>query len=242
MSIDNSHIRVSDISVELFRKDVKNYHLSVNPPDGKVRMTIPRKVTDDNARLVIIRKLGWIKKQQDIFRNQVRQSAREFVSGETHFLWGKPYLLEVVYRYGKHEIIVKNNTHLQMFVRPGTSLANRNLVMSNWYRRHLKDQIPLMLQKWEPVVEVRADDWGVKKMKTKWGSCNIAAKRIWLNLELAKKPINCLEYILVHELVHLLERHHNDRFRSFLERFMPHWKLHKSVLNSAPLAHEEWKY
>jgi predicted metal-dependent hydrolase len=149
--------------------------------------------------------------------------------------------LEVVEQAGKHKVELKGNRKLLLYVKPNTRLENRQLVLNEWYREQLKQHIPGLLDKWQNKIGVETNDWGVKKMKTKWGSCNIAAKRIWLNLELAKKPLKCLEYILVHELVHLLERNHNDKFRAHLDAFFPNWKICRKMLNSSPLGHEVWK-
>ncbi len=241
MSI-NSAIIVNDIEVQIVRKPIKNLHIGVYPPNGRVRAAVPLHITDDNVRLAIISKLSWIKKQQAGFKAQVRQSQREMVTGESHYVWGKRYLLDVVERTGKHEIVIKSNKRLTLFVNPNTTRANRELALNEWNRAALKQRIPELISKWEPIIGVQVTDWGVKKMKTKWGSCNIEAGRIWLNLELAKKPRECLEYILVHEMVHLLERHHNEQFRAYMDAFMPQWRWHRDVLNQSPLAHEDWSY
>jgi len=233
---------VSDINIEIVRKDIKNLHLAVYPPDGHVRVAVPQKTTDDNVRLAVVSRLAWIRKQQESLAKQPRQSEREFVSGESHYFWGKRYLLEVIERRGKHEFVLKNNKKMRLTVNPNTSKTNRELVMNEWYRQQLKIRIPELLEKWQPKVGKQVNTWGVKKMKTKWGSCNIYAKRIWINLELAKKSPECLEYILVHELVHLHERCHNDRFRAKMGKVMPQWKLYKNILKSEPLGYEDWKY
>lgn len=235
-------ITVNDIEVQIVRKAIKNLHLGVYPPDGRVRAAVPLHVTDDNVRLAVISKLGWIKKQQAHFQAQPRQSQREMVSGESHYVWGKRYLLEVEERSGKHEVVIKNNTKLRLVVNPNTTRANRELVLNEWYRAALKARVPQLIAKWEPIIGVQVAGWNIRKMKTMWGSCNIGEQRIWLNLELAKKSRECLEYILVHEMVHLLERHHNDQFRAYMDKFMPQWHWHRDVLNQAPLAHEDWGY
>lgn len=226
--------------MQVLRKDIKNLHLSVHPPDGGVRISVPLYVDDDHVRLAIIGRLPWIRKRQKHFREQPRQSAREMVTGESHYVFGKRYLLEVVERWGKHEVIVKNNTTLLLHVRPGTATANRLRVLNDWYREQLKERIPSLLDKWQSKIGVEASSWGVKRMRTRWGSCNITKRRIWLNLELAKKPPECLKYVLVHELVHLLEKHHNDRFRGHLNRFLPIWQHSRDVLRGEPLGHEDW--
>ncbi len=233
---------IAGIPVQIVRKAIKNIHLAVYPPDGRVRVAVPLHITDDNVRLAVIAKLGWIKKQQAAFQAQPRQSQREMVTGESHYVWGRRYLLDVVERAGRHEVIIKNNSRLTLYVNPGTTCANRELALNEWYRAQIKRRVPALLAKWEPIIGEQIAEWRVKKMKTKWGSCHIEARRIWLNLELAKKPPECLEYILVHEMVHLLERRHNDAFRAHMDRFLPHWPQHRALLNQAPLAHDEWEY
>lgn len=244
MSTANSKqtITVSGIQVQIVRKSIKNLHLGVYPPDGRVRVSAPEHVTDDNVRLAVISKLSWIKKQRAHFEAQPRQSQREMVTGESHYFFGRRYLLEVIERHGRHEVVIKNNKRLILYVNPDTSRANREKALREWYRTELKARVPDLIAQWEPVIGEPVAEWGVKRMKTKWGSCNIDARRIWLNLELAKKPPECLEYILVHEMVHFLERHHNDNFRALMDTFLPKWRLHRDLLNSAPLAHEEWQY
>ena len=233
---------VSGIAVQVVRKPIKNLHLSVCPPDGRVRVAVPLQLTDDNVRLAVISRLTWIKKQQASFHAQPRQSEREMVTGESHYVFGKRYRLEVIERRGCHEVAIKNNSTLQLFVNPGTSTQNRALVLNEWYREQLKAQIPDLLNHWQSALGKQAADWGIKKMKTKWGSCNIAQRRIWLNLELAKKPLECLEYVLVHELVHLLERHHNDHFKAYMDKYLPQWQRCRDILKREPLVNENWVY
>ncbi|MCC6923641.1 MAG: M48 family metallopeptidase [Nitrosomonas sp.] len=242
MNIDSQFITVSDIPVEIVRKKIKNIHLGVYPPEGSVRVSVPQHITNENVRLAIVSRLPWIKKRQEEFKKQPRQTEREYVSGESHYYQGKRYILDVIERHGKHALSLKNNAKMILSVSPGTTKENRALVVNAWYRQQLKIQIPQLLAKWQPIVGKEISDWGVKKMKTKWGSCNIAERRIWINLELAKKSPECLEYILVHELVHLHERHHNDNFRSLMDRFLPNWRQSRDFLKSEPLAHEDWGY
>ena len=236
----DSVLHVLDIPVLVVRKPIKNMHLAVYPPNGRVRVSAPLRITDDNIRLAVISRLKWIRQKQAAFAAQPRQSDREMVTGESHFVFGKRFRLEVIERYGRHEIILKNNSIMQLFIRPGTALQNRQIVLAEWYRQELKNRIPPLLDHWHPIIGRNAADWGVKKMKTRWGSCNILKRRIWLNLELAKKPVDCLEYVLVHELVHLHERHHNDRFKSLMDTFLPQWRSHRDTLQHAPLGHEQW--
>ncbi len=235
-------MQVSGMSVEVVRKAIKNLHLIVLPPDGRVRVSAPQHISDDRVRAAVSTRLAWIKRQQLEFASQPRQGEREMITGETHYLWGKRYRLEVIEREGAHEVRHKNGSKLQLYVKPGATLENRRKVMSEWYRQQLKERIPTLLVKWQKKIGVEADAWGVKKMKTKWGSCSISARRIWLNLDLACKPPECLEYILVHELIHLLERTHNERFKAHMDEFMPNWRLHRATLNRTPLANERWDY
>ena len=235
-------ITVSGIDVQVVRKDIKNLHLAVYPPDGHVRVAVPKHITDDNVRLAVVSKLSWIKRQQKDFEEQPRQSSREYISGECHYFMGKRYRLELIEREAKPEIKLLKSGKLKMFVRPNTSVEIKNKLLNNWYRDELKKVIPELLDKWQPIVGKKAKSWGVKKMKTKWGSCNIEQRRVWLNLELAKKPPECLEYILVHELIHLCERRHNDRFKVLLDKFMPNWQTRKKILSKSPLAHQNERH
>lgn len=242
MVATKTHITVSGIYVQIVRKDIRNLHLAVYPPDGHVRVAVPKHVSDDNVRLAVVEKLTWIKKQQRDFKDQPRQSERAYISGECHYIFGKRYRLELIERDGKPEIKLLKSGKLKLFVRPGASIENREKMLNAWYRNELKKVVPELLNKWQPVVGKKAAHWGIKKMKTKWGSCNIEQRRIWLNLELAKKPPECLEYILVHELTHLHERNHNQRFKELLEHFIPYWRTSQKTLKTSPLAHEEWEY
>jgi hypothetical protein len=204
VSIKKYQIEISDLIVDVVRKDIKNLHLAVYPPNGRVRVAVPLRLDDEAVRLAVLSKLGWIKRQQTKFVEQERQSKREYVSGESHYFQGQRYLLNVVYHDGIPKVIIRNNTKIDLFVRPGSDVVQRERVMLAWYRRQLKLLVPPMIAKWETLIGVQSAEWGIKQMKTKWGTCNIEARRIWLNLELVKKPVRCIEYIIVHELVHLL--------------------------------------
>jgi predicted metal-dependent hydrolase len=236
-------MQIGSLSLQLNRKAIKNLHISVLPPDGRIRVAAPEQMTDTAIRMAVISRIPWIKKQQRDFAAQPRQSDREMVSGECHYFWGKRHRLNVIEQVGRHEVKVSGGK-IHLFVNPGTSIQNRALVLSEFYRAQLKAQVEKLIPEWQQriAVEVEVADWHVKKMKTKWGSCNVGAKRIWLNLELAKKPLECLEYILVHELVHLLERKHNERFLSHMDKFMPNWRERRDLLNQLPLAFENWLY
>lgn len=228
-------ITVGELVIDVIRKNIKNLHLAVYPPDGRVRIATPLNIDDEAVRLFAISKLAWIKKHQVNFHNQERQSKREFVSGESHYFQGKRYLLNVIYYQGNSQVKVRNNTYIDLYVREGSDETQRKKVIMDWYRQQLKQDIPPLIAKWEKIMNLKVDDWGTKLMKTKWGTCNIQAKRIWLNLELAKKNKQCLEYVVVHEMVHLLERHHGDRFVALMNKFMPNWQFYQDELNRSPL-------
>ena len=242
--ISTSQISVNGIAIEVTRKPIKNLHLGVYPPEGQVRVTAPPHISDDAIRLAAIGRLAWIKRQQNNFQAQPRQSEREMVSGESHYFLGQRYLLQIAEldkKQRKNCIVLQGRSTMIIYVKPNTTSEKRLEIIQKWYREQLKALIPTMLDKWTAIVGVEVTDWGIKKMKTKWGSCNIEEKRIWLNLELVKKPLHCIEYIIVHELVHLLERNHSDRFKSILDKVMPQWRLFRDELNSLPLGHNNWK-
>lgn len=242
MSTRTRQLSISGMAVDVVRKDIKNLHLAVYPPAGRVRVAVPLTVNDDAVRLAVIGKLSWIKRQQAKFDQQPRQSQREMVSGESHYYLGKRYRLRVIKHDGAGKVAIRNNSIMELHVRPDTNAEQRERVLQGWYRDRLKALIPSLIEKWQPVLGVDVADWGIKRMKTKWGTCNITARRIWLNLELAKKPVKCLEYIVVHEMVHLLERHHNDRFVGIMDEHLPAWRSRRQELNAAPLAHDSWSY
>lgn len=230
------------MAVDVVRKDIKNLHLAVYPPLGRVRVAAPLRVSDEAVRLAVISRLSWIKRQKSKFTNQARQSAREFVSGESHYFQGRRYRLNVIYQTGISRVVIRSKSTIDLYVREDSDKAQRGRVLLACYRQQLKELIPPLIAQWEPIIGVQVSDWRVKQMKTKWGTCNIKAQRIWLNLELAKKSTQCLEYIIVHEMVHLLERHHNDHFAELMNKFMPQWRLHREELNRSALGHEEWGY
>lgn len=217
-------------------------HLAVYPPNGRIRLSAPEKTDKEVLRLFTISKLGWIKKQVKSFEEQAREVPREFVSGESNYFQGKRFLLEVIDAEDKNGVELKGNKKILMYCKPGTAKPKRAELIKEWYRSELKKQVSPLIKGWEEKIGVNSNDWRVKQMKTKWGACNIEAKRIWLNLELAKKPKICLEYIIVHELIHLLERNHNERFVAYLDEFMPKWRLNRDELNSLPIAHSDWGY
>lgn len=236
------HMDIRGISVEVTRKDIKNFYIGVHPSDGRVRVSAPLHFDADAIQLAVISRIGWIRRQRAAFAKQERQSQREFVTGESHYFAGRRYRLDVVEQDAPPRVWLLNNTKIRVCVRPGADRKTREAVMQRWYREQLRSQFPSLLEKWEPKLGVSVNEVRIKKMKTLWGSCNIKAKRIWLNLELAKKPEPCLVYILVHEMVHLLERDHNDRFHALMDDFLPQWRTYRDELNRVPLAHENWQF
>jgi len=233
-----SQIVVDDVDVQILRKKIKNVHLRVYSHQGHVRVAAPMHVSDDAVRRLVIERIDWIRKQQLRLASRPEPLPREMISGERHYYLGEPYVLDVIERHGKAQVAMGNNTDLLLYVRPGTGVDKRELVLHEWYRQQIKAVVPELIEKWEPIVGVKVDEWAIKKMKTRWGTCNISSSRIWLNLELMKKPMECLEYVLVHEMVHLLERYHNKNFRDYMDRFMPDWRIHDELLKREPLARE----
>jgi len=232
-------ITLGDICVDVVHKDIKNLHLSVYPPTGRVRIAVPLRMDLDNVRIFALSKLGWIKKQQNKFKGQEREAPRDYITRESHYYLGKRYLLKVIENKAPPKVVIKHGT-IEMYLRPNTSIFKRQKVLDEWYRQRLKEIIPLIIAQYEKKMNVRVGEFRVKKMKTKWGTCNIEARRIWINLELAKKHQHYVEYIVVHEMTHLLERRHNERFISYLERFMPEWRSCKEELNRSALSHANW--
>ena len=235
-------ITVSDIDIQVQRKPIKNIHLAVYPPDGLVRLSAPENTEKEVIRLFAISKLSWLKKQIKAFKEQERETPREFVTGESHYFKGHRYLLKVQETQSTSSISIEGNKKLVMRVPKDADKVFKEKLLQKWYRQQLKSQLANVIAKWEKIVGVKCQEFGVKRMRTKWGSCNRDAKRIWLNLELAKKPVSCLEYIVVHELVHFHERNHNDRFNKFMDQYMPKWRHHRKELNSLPVRHEDWRY
>lgn len=232
---------LGDIKIELIQKGIKNVHLSILPPNGKVRIAAPAHLSEETIRLYAISKLSWIKKQQHKIRSQERESKREFINKETHYFQGRKYLLRVIEANEPARVFL-NKKFLELHVRPKTDTARRQALLNSWYRDQLKDLVAGYITKWEQIIPVKVRDFGIRRMKTKWGTCNIEAGRIWINLELAKKPLQCLEYIVVHEMIHLLERKHNERFLAYQTRYMPRWKSYREELNRLPVVRENWKY
>jgi predicted metal-dependent hydrolase len=228
-------ITVGEMVISLHRKAIKNLNISILPPEGSIRVSAPVNMPETMIRSAVIKRIPWIKDKQAQFQQQTRVSAREICSGESHYLWGKRYRLEVIERQGKHELMVEKDK-LVLYVSPNTTRDKRNKVMQDHYRQQLNGKISALFAHWLPIIRVIIKDWRVQQMKTRWGSCAIHSKRILLNLELAKKPPVCLEYVLVHELIHLLEPSHNARFHALMDHFLPDWKERKALLASYPIA------
>jgi predicted metal-dependent hydrolase len=242
MSTETHQITVCGVRVTVVRKAIKNLHLGVYPPHGRVRVAAPLTVSEEAVRLAVVGKLGWIKRQRARFEAQPRQSRRELVNGESHYFLGRRCRLQVHHRKGPSWAALRGKTVIDLFVRPGATAEERDRILQRWYRAELKALVPPLLEKWQRALGVQAVAWGIKKMKTKWGSCTIDARRLWINLELIKKPVRCLEYIAIHELMHLRERHHGNAFIKLMDKALPTWRTHRAELNRAPLAQENWEY
>lgn len=239
MSSGSAHLTVAGLSVDVVFGEIKNLHISVYPPLGRVRVAAPEHMSEDTIRLAIVQRLPWIKRQREELQQAQRQTKREMDSGETHYVWGQRYRLDVSRTSGKHNVEVKGQT-LWVVTPEGSDGNEKRATLDRWYRRELKAAVPALLAKWQPIVGAEADKIVVRRMKTKWGTCVASSKTIWLNPELAKKNPRSLEYIIVHELTHLHERTHNDRFVALMDEFLPDWRARRDELNVAPLAEEEW--
>jgi len=235
------NIKLNNMDVEITQKDIKNVHLSVYPPKGRVKVSAPESMSVETIRVFVISKLGWIKKQQNKICSQQREASREYLDRESHYVFGKRYLLKVTEHNVPPTVRLNHNT-LELIIRPDTPLVKRQAILYEWYRAQMKLVLPDIINKYEKMMDVEVGEFGIKRMKTKWGTCNPTAKRIWLNLELAKKPVECLEYIVVHEMAHLIERTHNDRFVAIMDNFMPKWRFYKDELNRLPVSHVDWRY
>ncbi|MCK5054233.1 MAG: M48 family metallopeptidase [Anaerolineales bacterium] len=242
MTPEKQQIKIENIFVDVIRKDIKHLYFAVYPPNGRVRVSAPLRMNDEAVRQAVISKLPWIKRHQAKFEGKERQRPLEYVSGERHNYQGQRYVLNVIYHDGPPKVVVHHNANLDLYVRTGSDARKRERALTAWYRQQLKEAIPSLVAKWEVIIGEAVAEWGVKRMKTRWGSCNIKARRIWLNLELIKKPVHCLEYIIVHEMVHLKVRLHNDRFVAYMDEFMPQWRRCQDELDKTPLAHANLGY
>jgi predicted metal-dependent hydrolase len=239
MSIVKGALTVRGIDVEVIYKDIKNLHIGVYPPAGRVRVAAPKRLGEDRVRLAVIQRLSWIKQQQKQFQDALRQSEREMVAGESHYVWGTRRRLSVIERPGRAHVEI-DHRRLLLYVPEGMDREARAKVLQQWHREELRRAVPPLIARWEKEFGRRVSFWGIKRMKTNWGSCNREAARIWLNLELAKKEPACLEYVVVHEMAHLLERNHGERFAKLMDSLLPDWRTRRDALNRAPLSEETW--
>lgn len=232
-------IQLGDVSIAVTRKDVKHVHLSVHPPDGRVTLVAPRTTRMDAARAYAATRLGWIREQQQSLRAQARESRRGFVTRESHYLWGKRYLLNVIEREAK-PCVSSDHRRITLYIRPDSTVAKRQAVMHSWHKELLHETVPALIEQWEPRIGVTVHGYFLQRMKTRWGGCNPRAGTIRLNTELVKKPRDLLEYVVVHEMLHLIEPTHSERFFELLGRHYPTWREARAELNELPLAAEEW--
>ncbi|KHJ74243.1 M48 family metallopeptidase [Rhodococcus sp. Chr-9] len=239
MSTANAYLTIRGIDIDVIYKDIKNLHIGVYPPLGRVRVAAPSRLDDDQVRLAVIQRLPWIKRQRDKLRSAERQSEREMVTGESHYVWGIRRRLKVVERPGRAHFEV-DGERLVLYVPADTSAEKRRAYLDKWYRDQLCQAIPDLIAKWEQSLDVTVPKWTIRRMKTKWGSCNRETRHIWFNVELAKKHPDCLEYIVVHEMTHYFERNHGERFTSLMDQHLPDWRSRREQLNAAPLGAEEW--
>lgn len=234
-------IQLGDISIEVVRRDIKNVHLSVHPPAGRVRIAVPRRMSLNTVRVFAISKLAWIKQQQRKLREQERETPREFIDRESHYVWGSRYLLKVAESEQAPSVELAHGK-MVLRVRAGTNKAKRREIVEQWLRKQLRDATPPLIEKWERLMGVKVKRVFIQRMKTKWGGCNHHAGSIRLNTDLARKPRECLEYIIVHEMAHLIEPTHNKRFIALMDRFVPKWQSYRATLNRLPVRHERWDY
>lgn len=234
-------LKLGSIEADVVLKAIKNVHLSVHPPHGRVRIAAPKRMQMDTIRVFAISKLDWIKQQQEKLREQERETPREYLERESHYVWGKRYLLSVVER-DQPPAVQLTPSKMVLQIRPGTPEPKRQSIVEHWYRDQLKQAAPALIAKWQPILGVQVAQFQVRRMRTRWGSCNPRTASILLNTDLAKKPPECLEYIVVHEMVHLLEPTHNARFIALMDRNLPSWQHDRQTLNRLPVRHEDWEY
>jgi predicted metal-dependent hydrolase len=232
-------ILLGDISIAVTRKDIKNVHLSVHPPNGRVTLSAPKATRLEVARAYAISKLGWIRDQQRKLAHQAREAPRQFINRESHYLWGRRHLMTVVHR-GTKPFVALDHKRITLTVRPGSDAGKRAEVIHNWHKALLHEAVPTLIQKWERKLRVEVRGYFLQRMKTKWGSCNHRAGHIRLNTELVRKPKDLLEYVIAHEMVHLIEPTHSDRFIGILDKHYPSWREARAELNELPLTAEVW--
>lgn len=233
-------LQIRDLSIEVTRKDIKHVHLSVHPPNGRVTLVAPTATRLEVARAYAVSKLGWIRDQQAKQRGQAREAPRRFVERESHQVWGRRHLLTVQYQNTKPSVSL-DHKRITLTVRPGTDEQRRSEVIHEWHKDLLHEAVPALIQKWEPKLGVKVRAYFLQRMKTKWGSCNHRSRHIRLNTELVKKPKDLLEYVIVHEMIHLLEPTHSERFITILQQHYPSWREARAELNDLPLGAETWR-
>jgi len=239
MSTANAYLTIRGINIDVVYKNIKNLHIGVYPPVGRVRVAAPERLDEEQIRLAVIQRLPWIKRQRQQLQEADRQSPREMVTGESHYVWGVRHRLKIIERPGRAHVEVDGD-RLLMYVPAGTDTESRAKLLQDWHRKQLRHAVPELIAKWEPVIGRNVPRWSIRRMKTKWGSCNRENGHIWFNLELTKKHSLCLEYIVVHEMAHLLERNHGERFTGLMDKFMPDWRARREQLNASALAAEVW--
>lgn len=228
----SQYLTVEGLNIQVLRKDIKSLHFVVRPPHGDVRISVPYFIDDDHLHLAVLSRLKWIRKQQKVIAGLPQAPMLEYITGEAHFYFGERCHLQIIERAGKPKLTMPDSTNIVMHVQANASLLLKEKLFNEWYRAALKQRIPNIIARWEPVIRRQVAEWGVKNMKTRWGSCNIHQRRIWLSLALAKKPDVCLEYVVVHEMAHLIERYHNQRFHRLMDKFIPDWRDIKKILES----------
>jgi predicted metal-dependent hydrolase len=233
-------IQLGDLTIDVTRKDIKNVHLSVHPPDGRVSLSAPMNTRIEVARAYAISKLSWIRLQQEKLAKQSREKPREFVKRESHYLWGRRYLLNIINTEGKNQVTI-DHKRIHLYVKPGADKNKKAEILYEWQKSLLHEFIQEVIPKWEKILGVHVKAYFVQKMKTKWGSCNHKSQNIRLNTELVKKPKDLVEYVIVHEMVHLLVPTHNDHFLALMNKFYPNWREARLELNELTLGHVEWK-
>jgi predicted metal-dependent hydrolase len=239
MSTGSAYLTVRGLDVDVIYKDIKNLHIGVYPPFGRVRVAAPRRLDEEHVRLAVVQRLPWIRRQQQRLRSAERQSHREMVTGESHYVWGVRHRLKVLERPGRVHLEVDGD-RLLLYVPQGTTSDKRLSLLHAWQRQQLREAIPSLLAKWEPIIGKTVPGWSIRRMKTKWGSCNRKTGHLWFNLELAAKHPDCLEYITVHEMTHLHERSHGEHFTGLMDQYLPDWRARRDRLNDAPLSAQEW--
>lgn len=239
MSTASAYLTVRGIDVDVIYKDIKNLHIGVYPPLGRVRVAAPERLDDEQVRLAVIQRLPWIKRQREQLKAAPRQTEREMVTGESHYVWGLRRRLKVVERPGRTHLEVDGD-RLVLYTPSSTTAEQRRAALDQYHRQQLREAIPDVIETWEQKLEVSVPRWTIRRMKTKWGSCNRETRHLWFNVELAKKHPDCLEYIVVHEMAHYFERNHGERFTKLMDKHLPDWRSRREQLNGSPLAQEDW--